>query len=56
MYIHPGFVLKHLVHHSQPQFIVFENGGKFKLEFKQMCENYGMKAKKTTSHKIPYKN
>jgi Integrase zinc binding domain len=33
-----------------PQFIVFDNGGKFKREFKQMCENYGIKAKLTTSH------
>jgi hypothetical protein len=42
-----------------PQFIVFDNGGEFKREFKQMCDNYGIqkmcdnygiKAKPTTSH------
>jgi transposase InsO family protein len=33
-----------------PQFIVFGNGGKFKREFKQMCDNYGIKANPTTSH------
>jgi hypothetical protein len=37
------------------QFIVFDNGsvGEFKREFKQMCDNYGIKAKPTTSHNIP---
>jgi hypothetical protein len=34
----------------RPQFIVFDNGGKFKREFKQMCKNYGIKARLTTSH------
>jgi Integrase core domain len=34
----------------RPQFIVFDNGGEFKREFKQMHENYGIKAKPTTSH------
>ena len=32
------------------QFIVCDNGGKFKGDFKQMCDNYGIKAKATTSH------
>jgi hypothetical protein len=36
--------------YPRPQFIVFDNGGKFKYELKQMCENYGIKAKPTTSH------
>jgi hypothetical protein len=36
--------------HPRPQFIVFHNGGEFKREFKQMCDNYGIKAKPTTSH------
>jgi hypothetical protein len=27
-------------------------GGEFKREFKQMCDNYGIKAKPTTSHNI----
>jgi transposase InsO family protein len=39
-----------LAYYPRPQFIVFDNGGKFKHEFKQMCENYGIKAKTTTSH------
>jgi hypothetical protein len=36
----------------QPQFIFFDNGiiGEFKREFKQMCDNYGIKANPTTSH------
>jgi hypothetical protein len=37
-----------LARYPCPQFIVFDNGGKFKREFKQMCENYGIKAKSTT--------
>jgi hypothetical protein len=39
----------------QSQFIVFDNGneGKFKREFKKMCDNYGIKVKATTSHNIP---
>jgi hypothetical protein len=46
-----------LAHYPQPQFIVFDNGstGEFKLEFncefKQMCDNYTIKAKLITSHK-----
>jgi hypothetical protein len=38
--------------YPRPQFIVFDNGGEFKREFKQMCmqDNYGIKAKPTTSH------
>jgi hypothetical protein len=39
-----------LARYPQPQFIVFDDGGKFKREFKQMCDNYGIKAKSTTSH------
>jgi hypothetical protein len=40
-----------LVRYPWPQFIVFDNGwrAKFKREFKQMCDNYGIKAKPTTS-------
>jgi hypothetical protein len=34
-----------LASYQCPQFIVFDNGGKFKREFKQMCDNYGIKAK-----------
>jgi transposase InsO family protein len=41
-----------LARYPRPQFIVFDNGGKFKREFKQICiqDNYGIKAKPTTSH------
>jgi hypothetical protein len=41
-----------LARYPQPQFIVFDNWsmGEFKREFKQMCDNYGIKAKPTTSH------
>jgi hypothetical protein len=41
-----------LARYPQPQFIVFDNEGKFKREFKQMCvqDNYGIKTKPTTSH------
>jgi transposase InsO family protein len=39
-----------LAYYPQPQFIVFDNGGKFKHEFKQMCNDYGIIAKPTTRH------
>jgi hypothetical protein len=41
-----------LARYQQPQFIVFDNGGEFKREFKQMWmhDNYGIKGKTTTSH------
>jgi hypothetical protein len=41
-----------LARYPRPQFIVFDNGskGEFKCEFKQMCDNYGIKTKPTTSH------
>jgi transposase InsO family protein len=39
-----------LARYPCPQFIVFDNGGEFKFEFKQMCDNYGIQAKATTSH------
>jgi hypothetical protein len=41
-----------LARYPRPQFIVFDNGGEFKREFKQMClqHNYGNNAKSTTSH------
>jgi hypothetical protein len=43
-----------LAHYPQPQFIVFDNGniGEFKREFKQMCDNNGIKAKPTTSNNL----
>jgi transposase InsO family protein len=39
-----------LARYPQPQFIVFENGGEFKREFQQMCDNYDIEAKLTTIH------
>jgi hypothetical protein len=41
-----------LARYPRPQFIVFDIGsiGEFEREFKQMCDNYGIKAKPTTSH------
>jgi hypothetical protein len=39
--------------YPQRQFIVFVNGGEFKSDFKQMCDNYDIKAKPTTSHNKP---
>jgi hypothetical protein len=41
-----------LARYPRPQFIVFDNGIEFKREFKQigMQDNYGIKAKPTTSH------
>jgi transposase InsO family protein len=36
--------------YPRPQFIVFDNGGEFKREFKQMCDSYGIRAKRTASH------
>jgi hypothetical protein len=43
-----------LARYPRPQFIVFDNGIEFKREFKQMCDNYGIKAKPTTSHNHCY--
>jgi transposase InsO family protein len=50
--------IQNLVHstwsanYPHPRFIVVDNGKncKFKREFKQMCDNNGIKAKPTTSH------
>jgi hypothetical protein len=41
-----------LARYLRPQFIVFENRNnrKIKIEFKQMCDNFGINAKSTTSH------
>jgi hypothetical protein len=45
-----------LARYLQPQFIVFDNGGEFKREFKEMYmeDNYAIKANPTTSHNIQY--
>jgi hypothetical protein len=40
-----------LARYPQPQLIVFDNGsiGEFKREFKQMCDDFDIEAKPTTS-------
>jgi hypothetical protein len=38
-----------MARYLQRQVIVFDNGGEFKREYKQMCNNYGIIAKPTTS-------
>jgi hypothetical protein len=43
-----------LARYPRPQFIVFDNRGEFIREFKQMCDNYGIKAKPTTNHNQHY--
>jgi hypothetical protein len=45
-----------LASYPRPQFIVLDNGSmsEFKREFKQMCNNYGIKDKPTTSHNQHY--
>jgi hypothetical protein len=42
-----------MTRYPRPQFIVFDNGVEFKREFKQMCDNYSIKTKPTTSHNKP---
>jgi hypothetical protein len=39
-----------LARYPRPGFIVFDNGGKFRRDIKQMCNNYGIIAKPMTSH------
>jgi hypothetical protein len=39
-----------LVRYPRPQFIVSDNWGEFKREFKQMCDNYVIEAKPTSSY------
>jgi hypothetical protein len=39
-----------MARYPRSQLIVFDNGGEFKREFKQMCNNYGIKAKPTTEN------
>jgi hypothetical protein len=41
-FIHDLFHNIWLSRYLQTQFIVFDNGGEFKCEFKQMCDNYGI--------------
>jgi hypothetical protein len=41
-----------LARYPHHQFIVFDNGGQCKRKFKQMCNNYGIKANSTTSQNL----
>jgi hypothetical protein len=41
-------LLSPLARYPQPHLIVFDNGGKFKLEFKKICNNYGIISKMST--------
>jgi hypothetical protein len=43
-----------LAHYPRPQLFVFENGrmGKFKSEFKQICDNDGIKAINPNQHQV----
>jgi hypothetical protein len=39
-----------LSRYPRPQFIGFDNGSEFKAQFQETCDNYGIKAKPTTSY------
>jgi hypothetical protein len=39
-----------LTRYPQPQYIGNDNGSEFKAQFKQMCDNYGMKEKPPSSY------
>ena len=39
-----------LTRYPRPQYIGYDNGSEFKAQFKQMCENYGMKEKPSSSY------
>ena len=39
-----------LCRYPRPQYVRFDNGSEFKSVFAQMCDNYNMKAKPTTSY------
>jgi nitric oxide synthase oxygenase domain/subunit len=42
-----------LIRYPQPQYIGYDNGSEFKAQFKQMCNNYGMKEKR---HQVTIQN
>jgi hypothetical protein len=44
------FQYNYLTYYLQPQFIVIDDGGEFKREFKQFFDYYGIEIKPTTSH------
>jgi hypothetical protein len=39
-----------LTHYPRPQYIGFDGGSEFKLLFKQMCANYGLKRKQSSKY------
>ena len=39
-----------LTRYPRPQYIGYDNGSEFKAQFKQMCDNYGMKEKPSISY------
>jgi hypothetical protein len=39
-----------LTRYPRPQYIGYDNGSKFKAQFKQMCDNYGIKEKPPASY------
>ena len=39
-----------LTRYPRPQHIGYDNGSKFKAQYKQMCDNYGIKAKPSSSY------
>ena len=39
-----------LTRYPRPQYIGFDNGSEFKAQFKQMCDNYGIKDKPSSSY------
>jgi transposase InsO family protein len=39
-----------LSRYPRPQYIGFDNGSEFKAQFQETCDNYGIKAKTTTSY------
>ena len=39
-----------LTRYPRPQYIGYDNGSKFKAQFKQMCDNYGIKEKLSSSY------
>ncbi len=39
-----------LTRYQQPQYIGYDNGSEFNAQFKQICNNYGMKEKPSSSY------
>jgi hypothetical protein len=41
-----------LTRYPRPQYIGYDNGSEFKAQFKQMCDNYGIKEKPSTNYNL----